>query len=183
MKNITSNDFEQVEADIEETCRLMGSKNYPGLVDLCRERLARDPDDGHAVEALAEAFVLNNQGQDSIEMLTPYYLKDPTHYLYTHAILDALFSMGKTVHDFPWKSEPVILELTTDVLEKYYQYLKPKRKPRSVTDLFYTHIGEGYLHFTDEDLLQALMGDERFSVTCDNTWESGVSILRKQQRQ
>jgi len=40
-------------------------------------------------------------------------------------------------------------------------------------------VADGYLHFTDEDLRQALMSDERFVVTCDNTDESGVSVVRK----
>lgn len=180
MTTATIDDFEQFDAWCEHHYSLMGDRNYPELVDLCRERLARDPEDGHAVEALAEAYLLNNQGQDSIEMLTPYYIENPEHPLYAHAILDTLFSMGKCIEDFPWKVQPYVLELTKAVLDKYYQYLKPKRKPRSVTDLFYTYIGDGYLHFTDEDLLQALMDDGRFVVTCDNMWEPGISVVRKQ---
>ena len=180
MKNMTLKDFEQVEAAIEERCELLDNKNYPGLVQHSRERLARDPEDGPAVEALAEAFLLNNQAQDSIDMLTPYYMKDQEHPLYVDAILDALFALGKTVQDFPWKSEPLILELTKDVLDKYYKYLKPKRNPRSVIDLFFTHIADGYIHFTGEDLLQAFIADDRFFVTCDNPYESGISVVRKQ---
>ena len=182
MKNITLNYFEQIEADIEVCCELLNNKNYPGLVQHRREILTRDPEDGNAVSALAEAFALNSQYQDSIDMLTPYYMKNQEDPLYADAILDALFAMGKTVRDFPWKSEPLILELTKDVLDKYYQHLKPKRKPRSVIDLFFTHMADGYIHFTDEDLLRAFMTDDRFIVTCDTTYESGISVVRKQKK-
>ncbi len=159
---------------------MMDRENYPGLVKHWREVLARDPSDMNAVLALAEAFILNKQYQDSIDMVTPYYMEDPKFIWYANAILDALFAMGKTPQDFPWKSEPLIFELTTDILDACHRYLKPKRRPRSVTDLYVFFMPDGYLHFTDEDLLQALMADERFIVTCDNTCEEGISVVRKQ---
>ncbi|MBT7066175.1 MAG: hypothetical protein HN919_07715 [Verrucomicrobia bacterium] len=179
MKNITLEHFEQIEVDVEECCNFLDTENYPGLVQHWRDILARDPSDVNAVLSLAEAFVLNSQYQDAITMLTPYYTQTPEQSLYAHAILDALFAMGKTSQDFSWKSEPLILELTADILDTCHRYLKPKRKPRSVTDLYFFSMPSGYLHFTDEDLLQALIDDERFVVTCDNTYESGISVVRK----
>jgi len=180
MNNITLEHFEQIEADVEECCKLLDSKNYPGLVQHWREVLARDPGDVNAVLALAQALVLNSQYQDSIAMLTPYYMETPEESLYAHAILDALFAMGDTAQDFSWKSAPLIVELTADILDTCHRYLKPKRKSRSVTDLYFSCMPAGYIHFTEEDLLRALMGDARFVVTCDNTYESGISVVRKQ---
>jgi hypothetical protein len=180
MNHFTLEHFEQLEADVEECCKLLDSENYPGLVQHRREVLARDPGDVNAVLALAEAFVLNSQYQDSIAMLTPYYMETPEESLYAHAILDALFAMGKTAQDFSWKSEPLILELTADILDTCHRYLKPKRRPRNVTDLYYLCMPAGYLHFTEEDLLRALKGDGRFIVTCDNPYGSGISVVRKQ---
>lgn len=182
MKNNYIDDFEWFDDWCEHHYYLMEKEDYPELVEHCRERLRCDPRDAHGVEALAEALLLNNQCQESIEMLTPYYMKDPEHPLYAHAILDALFAMGKSVADFPWKTMPKIFELSEDVLDRCYEYLKPKRKPRSVTDLYVWLMPDGYIHFAEEDLLQAFKADDRFNVACDNEYDAGISIARKQHK-
>jgi len=134
MKNITLEHFEQIEADVEECCALLDTDNHPGLVQHWREILERDPSDINAVLALAEAFVLNSQYQDSIAMLTPYYRQAPEESLYAHAILDALFAMGKTSQDFSSQSEnpdrsqtcisfPCLLDISILETKIYYKPL------------------------------------------------------------
>jgi hypothetical protein len=45
-----------------------------------------------------------------------------------------------------------------------YEFLKSKRKPRSVSELYTRFVMEGYLLFKEEDLLKALSEDSRFVV-------------------
>jgi len=175
------NEFEWFDLWCERHSRLMEEENYTQLVECCRERFERDPSDLHAVEALAEAYVLNNQNQDAIDMLTPYYMKDPEHPLYEHALLDALLAMGKRIEDFPWKTPPKVLNLTKDVVDACYMHLKPKRKPRTAFDLLFMFMGNAYLLFTEEDLLDALTADERFVVSHDGG-PPEISVLRKRQK-
>ena len=175
------NEFEWFDLWCERHSHLMDQEDYAQLVACCLERLERAPDDLHAVEALAEAYVLNNQSQAAIDLLTPYYMDDPEHPLYEHAILDALFSMGKGTEDFPWKTPPKILKLTKDVIDVCYTHLKPKRQPRTPFDLFFMFMGSGYLLFTEEDLLDALTTDDRFMVSQTGGC-TDISVVRKQRK-
>ena len=177
MKTDDMNEFEWFDLWCEQHSHLLEKKDYPQLVQCCRHRRDRDPEDAHAVEALAEAYLLNHQQQDAIDMLTPYYKRDPEHPLYAHAILDALLAMGKRVEDFPWRTPPQVLSLNADILDACHAFLKPKRTPRTLFDLRYLFMGRAYLLFSEEDLMQALLTDGRFIVS----HEAGlteVSVVR-----
>lgn len=156
----------------------MEKEDYRGLVNLCRTRYDRNHDDLHGVEALAEAYVLNNQNQEAIDLLTPYYIEDPEHPLFEYAILDALFAMGKRIEDFPWKKPPKLLPLTIDVLDACYTHLKPKRRPRAAYELMVMFMGAGYLLFSEEELVEALATDNRFVVSQDGGL-TDISVARK----
>jgi hypothetical protein len=181
MRDDDMNDFEWFDLWGEQYSHLMEEKDYPGLVQCCRERLDRDPADLHAVEALAEAYILNNQHQVAIDMLAPYYKRDPEHPLFAHAILDALFAMGKKVEDFSWTTPPEVLALNGGILDECYAHLKPKRSPRSLFDLRYLFMGRAYLLFSEEDLLQALLSDGRFLVSNQEGLPE-VSVVRQRRK-
>lgn len=177
MKADDVNEFEWFDVWCELYSHLLDKKDYPQLVQCCKQRLDRDPEDAHAVEALAEAYLLNHQQQAAIDMLTPYYMRDPEHPLYAHAILDALLAMGKKVEDFPWRTHPEVLALNADILDACYAFLKPKRSPRTLFDLRYLFMGKAYLLFTEEDLMQALLADGRFVVS-HGAGLTEVSVVR-----
>ena len=172
------NEFEWFDLWCERHANLMEEEDYGQLVQCCRERYDRDHDDTHAVEALAEAYVLNMQNQDAIDLLTPYYMKDSEHPLYAHGILDALLAMCKQIEDFPWKTRPKVLPLTNDVLDTCYEHLKPKRVPRNPVDLYFLFMGSAYLLFSEDDLVEALSADGRFVVTYDRGLTK-ISVARK----
>ena len=88
---------------------------------------------------------------------------------FQHVILDALLALGKNENDFDWTGKPVILRMTSYILDACYQFLKPKRKPRSVVELHIEFVMEGYLLFTEKDLFKALVQEQRFIV--DNLGE------------
>ena len=155
-----SYDFEEWEIAAE----LRDEENYPGLVEYCKQRAERLPDDPYAQYYLGEAYVLNSEYEKAIEFLSEHHRRHPDNLDFQHVILDALFAVGKTDDDFDWVQRPVILRMSNDILEACYEFLKSKRKPRSVSELYTRFVMEGYLLFREEDLSKALSEDRRFVV-------------------
>ncbi len=181
--NISSNEYDDEFDDIEEWevhAKLIEKKDYPGLVSYCEKTAKRFPDDPYIQYYLGEAYVLNGEYEKAIQFLTDHHREFPENPDFHYVILDALFAMGKSEDDFDWVERPVILRMSNAILNKCYEFLKPKRKPRSVCDLYNEFIAKGYLLFTEEDLLKALVNDNRFIV--DNANEgifAEVRVARK----
>ena len=153
-------DFEAWETLVE----LREAEDYPGLVRYCKRRADRFPDDPYSQFYLGEAYVLNGEYEKAIEFLSKHYRKQPDNIDFQHLILDALFALGKNEDDFDWAEKPVILRMSDDVLNICYEYLKPKRKPRSIIELYTEFVMKGYLLFKAEDLFKGLVQDQRFIV-------------------
>ncbi len=167
----------------EDCAQFMDDEDYPRLVQRCLQRYDRYPDNTYALEALAEAYVLNGEQQKAIDLVAPYYHRDPGHPLYEYAILEALFGMGKGIDDFSWQRPPEVLRMGDAVLDECYSYLKLKRKPRTVSNLYIMFIGRAYLLFNEFDLLQGLVSDGRFRVSNqDNCVFAEVSVVRAADR-
>jgi len=143
---------------------LRDKEDYPGLVEYCKQRAERLPDDPYAQHSLGEAYVLNGEYEKAIGFLLKHHRRQPDNPDYHHVILDALYASGKTEDDFDWLQRPVILRMTAEILDACYEFLRSKRKPRSVNELYTPFVMEGYLLFTEEDLLNALSEDSRFVV-------------------
>ena len=96
-------------------------------------------------------------------------------------ILDTLFALGKDEGDFNWVEKPVVLRMTENILNACYEFLKPKRKPHSVVELYIEFVMKGYLLFTEEDLYNALVDDHRFMVENPGADQhlAEVSVARK----
>ncbi len=91
--------------------------------------------------------------------------------------------LGKTENDFSWAKRPVVLRMSKDIIETCYEFLKPKRKPRSLMELRDMFITEGYLLFSVQDLLKALVDDGRFEVDSpDREFWAEVSVVRKKRK-
>lgn len=177
--NDVSDDFEEWEIDYE----LRENEDYPGLVAYCKQRAERLPDDPYAQFYLGEAYVLNREYEKAIEFLSEHHKRQPDNPGYHHVILDALYALGKTEDDFDWVEKPVTLRMSTEIVDACYEFLKSKRKPRSVNDLYTRFLMEGYLLFTDEDLLKALLEDARFVVEeADAGLFAEVRVARKARR-
>ena len=139
-------------------------EDYPGLVGYCKQRAERLPDDPYAQHNLGEAYVLNGEYEKAIEFLSEHHKHQPDNPDYHHVILDALYALGKTEDDFDWVHKPVILRMSTEIVDACYEFLRSRRKPRSVSELYTRFVMEGYLLFKEEDLLKALSEDGRFVV-------------------
>jgi len=155
-----SDDFEEWETDYE----LREKEDWPGLVEYCKQRAERLPDDPYAQYYLGNAYVLNGEYDKALEFLSEHHRRQPWNPDYHGVILDALYALGKTEDDFDWVQEPVILKMSTEILDACYEFLRSKRKPRSVNELYTRFVMEGYLLFIEEDLLKALLEDGRFVV-------------------
>jgi tetratricopeptide (TPR) repeat protein len=155
-----SSDFEEWEIDAE----LRDKEDYPGLVEYRKQRAERFHDDPYAQYYLAEAYVLNGEYEKAIEFLSEHHRRHPDNLDFQYVILDALFALGKTDDDFDWVQRPVILKMSSDILEACHEFLKFKRKPRSVGEIHGRFLLKGYLLFSEEDLLKALSEDRRFMV-------------------
>ena len=159
------------------------NEDCPGLVGYCKQRAEKRPDDPYAQFYLGEAYVLNGEYEKAIEFLSRHHKHHPDNPDYHHVILDALYALGKTEDDFDWVEKPVILRMSTEIVDACYEFLRPKRKPRSVNELYMRFIMKGYLLFTEDDLLKALLEDARFVVEdADAGLFAEVQVARKTRR-
>ena len=158
--NDLSDDFEEWEIDYE----FREKEDFPGLVRYRKQKAERLPDDPYAQFYLGEAYVLNGEYEKAIAFLSKHHKHHPDNPDYHHVILDALYALGKTEDDFDWVERPVILRMSAEILDACYEFLRSKRKSRSINQLYTPFVMEGYLLFTEEDLLKALSEDSRFVV-------------------
>ncbi len=148
----------------ESLVELHDKEDYAGLVRYCKQRAERFPDDSYAQYYLGEAYVLNGEYEKAIQFMSEHHKKQPDNPNFHHVILDALFALGKNENDFDWIEKPEVLRMSNNILNVCYKYLKKKRKPRSVFELYTEFISKGYVLFKEEDLLKALIKDQRFAV-------------------
>ncbi|HCE44669.1 MAG TPA: hypothetical protein DET40_14090 [Lentisphaeria bacterium] len=173
-----SDDFEAWEAYAE----LLENKDYPGLVAYCERVVARHPEDLYAQERLGDAYVLDGQYEMAIQAMGSIHRKFPDIDAFQHVILDALFALGKTEDDYEWVAAPSVLRLGKPVLDMCYEFLRPRRKPRDVAFLEIDLMRHGYLAFSCELLLNALLADSRFVVQPDRIPQlSQVRVRRKKE--
>jgi len=162
---------------------LIDKQDYPGLVRYCEKRAKKHPDDLYAQYYLGDAYVLNGEYKKAIEFMTEHHKKYPWNPDYQYVILDSLFAMGKTENDFHWIEKPEILRMATDIVDTCHEFLKRKRKPRSIMELYTQFVTEGYLLFSEKDLLKALLNDGRFKVDKpESEFCAEVSMVRKKRR-
>ena len=170
------------EAGVEHQ-KLIDNEDYPGLVRSCKQIAKRNPGDLYAQYHLGNAYVLNGEYNKAIEFMADHHKKHPWNPDYQHVILDSLFALGKTEDDFNWIERPEILRMSTDIIDTCYEFLKRKRKPRSIMELYTLFVTEGYLLFSEQDLLEALLIDERFVVDKpESKFWAEVRVVRKKRK-
>ena len=161
----------------------LDKEDYVGLVQYCKERALKNPDDPYAQFYLGHAYVLNSQYQKAIEFMQLHHKKYPRNWDYHFVILDALFALGKTEDDFDWVERPIILKMSSKIIDKCYEFMKRKRKPRSIMELYGMFVLEGYLLFSEKDLLNALLKDGRFEIDePDSEFWAEVSVVREKKK-
>jgi len=163
----------EIHYDFHET------RDYKGLVAHCEAEVKRRPDDLHAAERLADAYMLNGEYEKVIEFTAKIHHECPDIPSFQHRILDALRALGKTEDDFDWSCRPKIVRLASDVADRCHDFLRPKRKPRSIHDLTREIVRGDYQAFTDDELLQYLKRDPRFVIVGDHSATADITVVRK----
>ena len=157
---------------------LLEEKDYPGLIQYCKNRATENPGDLYAKANLGNSYILNGNYEKALSYLTECHQQYPDIDEYQHLLLDVLFRMGMTEDDYDWSKKPVVLRLNKDITDACYLYLKPKRKPRSIYDIHNEFIVKGYVTFTPKDLLSELLDDPRFNAD-DPEDQEMLRVVRK----
>ena len=169
-------DFEDWEIEYE----LIEHEDWNGLILYRQSVLRRHPDSLQAKSGLGDAYVRAGEYQKALDYLVPLHREHPDIIDIQWNILEALFGLDKNENDFNWVEKPVILQINETLLDQCYEYLRPKRKPRSIMDICNELIlGGGYQDFQEEELLLALEADNRFKVEGEGLFWSEISVLRK----
>ena len=70
--------------------------------------------------------------------------------------------MGGNCARIKWQLSP---EWVATLVRNLHNYLKPKRKARSIADIYCHFYLKGYMNFTEKELLKVILTDKRFIVT------------------
>jgi hypothetical protein len=169
-------DYEDWEIEYE----LIEHEDWNGLILYRLSVLRRHPDSLEAKSELGDAYVRASKYQKALDYLEPLHREHPDIIDIQWNILEAIFGLGKNENDFDWVEKPVILRINETLLDQCYEYLHPKRKPRSLMDICNELIlGGGYLDFKEEELLLSLKTDKRFKVEGEGLFGSEISVRRK----
>lgn len=170
-------DFEEWEGEAE----FINQKDWEALVKYRYRQAEKYPDDPYCQWSLGEAYVLNKEYEKAIYFLAGLHNKYPDDPNIQHSLLDALFAIGKDQTAIDWIVKPNILRLDNDILDYCYNFLKRKRKPRTVHELHIELLSEGYPAFDDNQLMEFLHTDNRFVVKGSNTksYDCFVNVTRK----
>ena len=162
-----ANQFQDPEA-WEYDAEIYYSKKWGVLVRYREDVIIRGSSDIYDYIRLGEAYILNKKYESTIKFLSIIHPRYPEAIDIIHYILDALFAVRKNESDFNWTKKVKIIDLTKEVLNSCYNYLKRKRKMRTVEDVYCDYIlatySTDYLKFCSKDLLTAFKMDKRFNI-------------------
>jgi hypothetical protein len=136
------------------------------------------PNDLHAAERLADAYMLNQEYDKTIDFSASMHRNYPDVPSFQHFMLDALLALGKTEDDVDWVVKPSITRLTLDFADRCYDYLRRKRTPQTLIEISLTIRQDDYLAFSDAELLRYLEQDGRFVIAGDHAATANVSVAR-----
>jgi hypothetical protein len=169
--------------DWEDDKILYEKEDWPSLLKLREERAKKNPTDLYAQQRFAEALNLNNRFEDTLDFITPYYQDNYEVGFGIHEIIDALKGLNKTENDYDWIKKPTIIKLDSDALNLCVDYLKTKRKPCSVSDIYCDLMMLGdYIDFNEEKLADFLLeNSDTFMIkkSSDYFWDMDIKLKRK----
>ena len=161
-------DFEDWEAD----AFFLEKEDWPGLLKLRKDKAERYKDDLYAQQRLTEALILNEKFNEALDLITPLYLEYYELGFGIQEIIDALLGLGKSESDFKWIIEPKIARLNDKSLFLCTEFLRGKRKYRSIFDLYDLFLTQAdYIMFNEEELTKFLIKQgELFDIKGDTNY-------------
>jgi len=155
-------DFEEWQGDSQ----LIENKDWAGLVKLRKHKAEELINDSFSQWEYGEALILNKEYQKAIIFLTKLHEKEPQNINISHLILDALFGLEKSEHNFNWVKRPMVLRLNSKTTDLCKLILKKKSKKISFNSLYSDFLFEPYyLKFNKEDLLLFLSENKTFKIS------------------
>ncbi len=160
---------------------LFEKEDWINLLKLREGRAKKDPSDLYAQQRFAEALNLNKRYTDTLEFITPVYQANYEVGFGIYEIMDALHGLGKSESDFDWIVKPKIIKLDSDALRLCVEYLKPKRKPSSIIDIYCDLMMQGdYTDFNEEQLGEFLLKNkDTFDIKSDSEYLLDIEIKLK----
>jgi|WetSurMetagenome_2_1015567.scaffolds.fasta_scaffold121772_2 hypothetical protein len=162
---------------------LFEKEDWPNLLKFREERAKKNPSDLYAQQRFAEALNLNKRFADTLELITPLYIDNYGVGFGIHEIIEALHGLGKSESDFNWIVKPKIIKLDSDTLRLCVEFLKPKRKPCSISDIYCDLIMQGdYYDFNEEQLADFLLeSTDTIDIKTDSEyhWDMEIKLKRK----
>lgn len=175
-------------ADLDEDGVPVGQKehdfydreDWASLVRVRERQLSRHPDDVHVRLSLAEALLLCDEPERALELAAQCHEREPDDPWIEDTVLEALFALGRTEEDFPWRgSAPEVNRLGEELLGRLHERLLVEDEPKELGLLFYELCDEAYTAFDLEELLAALRTDQRFATEHDEgPWTAWVHAAR-----
>ena len=169
--------------DWEDDKILFEKEDWPNLLRLREETAKKDPSDLYAQQRFAEALNLNKRFAETLEFITPLYQDNYEVGFGIHEIIEALHGLGKSESDFNWIVKPKIIKLDSDTLRLCVEFLKPKRKPSSISDIYCDLIVQGdYYDFNEEQLAKFLLKNtDTIDIKTDSEyhWDMEIKLKRK----
>ncbi len=172
-------DPESWEGDYE----LYEMEDWVGLLNLREKNAKKHPSDLYAQQRYAEALNLNKRYNDTLDFIAPLYKANYEIVFGVHEIIDALYGLGKTENDFNWINKPDILKLDSNLIKLCTDFLRPKRKSVSVTDIYCDLLVKSdYCAFNEQELANYLVKlTDIFAVQIDTEYimDSKLKLKRK----
>ena len=178
-------DFDDMHGleDWEDDKILFEKEDWISLLKLREGRAKKQPSDLYAQQRFAEALNFNKRYKDTLDFIAPIYQENYESGFGIHEIIDALYGLGKTETDFDWIIKPNVLKLDSDTLKLCVDYLKPKKKARSITDIYCALImNADYWTFNEEGLGKYLVKyPDTFDIKKESEyfWDIELKIKRK----
>lgn len=147
----------------EEEYECFNNNDFLRLVEIRTRDLMKDKTDFELKIRLCEAYYLNEEYKRAFSGYSKLYNEDSENYDVIYGLIDCMKKLKIDINDFEWKKKPEILT-AEEGLEESYMFMKRKRKPRSVTELYLRLYGHVYLGFTEKELLARLLKDQRFVI-------------------
>jgi hypothetical protein len=168
--------------DWEDDNILFEKEDWPNLLKLREERAKKNPSDLYAQQRFAEALNLNKKFADTLEFITPVYQDNYEVGFGIPEIIEALHGLGKSESDFNWIIQPKIIKLDSDTLKLCVDFLKPKRKHSSISDIYGNLIMQGdYYDFDEEQLVEFLLKNtDTIDIKTDSEshWDMKIKLKR-----
>ena len=169
--------------DWEDDKILFEKEDWIELLKLREGRAKKQPSDLYAQQRFAEALNLNKRYKDTLDFITPIYQENYESGFGIQEIIDALYGLGKTENDFNWIAKPTVLKLDSDTLKLCVDFLRLKKKAKSITDIYCELIMKSdYCTFNEEGLGKYLVKHpDTFDIKKESEyfWDIELKIKRK----